>query len=189
MKKTAAVLAAALLSLGAGVPAAVAAPPPGVAASAPAGHGCGSQWGTSDQSIPAVPSGTVENVQAASRGCFDRLVVDLHGRLAGYSVRYVDEVTAEGSGLPVPLRGGAFLEVTVNAPAYDENGNPTYFPANPAEVVDVSGFDAFRQVAWAGSFEGTTRLGVGVREELPFRVSILNGPDHGSRLVIDVAHR
>ena len=47
---------------------------------------------------------------------------------------------------------------------------------------------AFRQVAWAGSFEGYSSLGLGVRARLPFRVFALDGPDAGSRLVVDVAH-
>jgi len=55
--------------------------------------------------------------------------------------------------------------------------------ANPAELVDVSGFQTFRQVAWAGSFEGTTTVGLGVRARLPFRVFSLS-----DRIVVDVAH-
>jgi hypothetical protein len=43
-------------------------------------------------------------------------------------------------------------------------------------------------VAWAGSFEGYTRIGLGVRGRLPFRVFTLDGPGAGSRIVIDVAH-
>ncbi|MET9634609.1 hypothetical protein ABZX92_44900, partial [Lentzea sp. NPDC006480] len=59
-----------------------------------------------------------------------------------------------------------------------------YQPANPAEVVDVTGYRTFRQVAWAGSWEGTTDLGLGTRARLPFRVFTL--PD---RIVVDVAHQ
>ncbi|BAS14136.1 conserved hypothetical protein [Arthrobacter sp. Hiyo8] len=43
-------------------------------------------------------------------------------------------------------------------------------------------------MAFAGSFEGYTSLGLGVRARLPFRVFTLAGPGTGSRLVIDVAH-
>jgi hypothetical protein len=52
----------------------------------------------------------------------------------------------------------------------------------------VSGYRTFRQVAYAGSFEGQTTIGVGVRARLPFRVFTLAGPGSNSRLVIDVAH-
>jgi hypothetical protein len=54
----------------------------------------------------------------------------------------------------------------------------------------VSGFSVVRQVAGAGSFEGQTDIGVGVKGKRPFRVRVLSGPGQGSRLVIDVArHR
>jgi hypothetical protein len=104
-------------------------------------------------------------------------------------VRYVDAVRADGSGERVPLAGGAALQVTVIAPAYDDNGRPTFAPKNRARVVDVTGFAALRQVAWAGSFEGYTTLGVGVRRTLPFRVLALGGPGGHTRIVVDVAHQ
>jgi hypothetical protein len=56
----------------------------------------------------------------------------------------------------------------------------------------VGGYRTFRQVAWAGSYEGSTTLALGVRARLPFRVILLPGvaqSDFGPRLVIDVAHR
>jgi hypothetical protein len=81
------------------------------------------------------------------------------------------------------------LQIVALAAAYDDVGNPTYRPANASELVDVSGWRTFRQIAWAGSFEGQTTIGLGVRARLPFRVFILDGPGTGSRLVIDVAHR
>jgi hypothetical protein len=98
-------------------------------------------------------------------------------------VSYVDEVTEDPTGNPVPLRGGAKLQVTVLSPAYDEAGRATYTYANQAELANVTGFRTFRQVAWAGSFEGTTSVGLGVRARLPFRVFILD-----NRVVVDVAH-
>ena len=52
----------------------------------------------------------------------------------------------------------------------------------------MAGYQTFRQVADAGSFEGQTTVGLGVRARLPFRAFILAGPDGGSRLVVDVAH-
>jgi hypothetical protein len=53
----------------------------------------------------------------------------------------------------------------------------------------VTGWQTFRQIAWAGSFEGQSTIGLGVRAKLPFRVLVLQGPGAGSRFVIDVAHR
>jgi len=149
---------------------------------------CGLVWGSLAKVDADMSQAKLTNVRTGQHYCFDRLVIDLNGAVEGYTVRYVPQVTQDGSGLPIPLRGQAFLEVTVNAPAYDDRGEPTYNPANQNELTDVNGYQTFRQVAWAGSFEGYSSLGLGVRARLPFRVFTLAGPETGSRLVIDVAH-
>ncbi|MDQ0635365.1 hypothetical protein QFZ40_003274 [Arthrobacter pascens] len=150
---------------------------------------CGLVWGSLAETNPAMSTASVTNVRTGQHYCFDRMVVDLNGPAAGYTVRYVDHVAQDGSGNLVPLRGQAFLQVTVKAPSYDvETGAATYSPANPAELSNVSGYQTFRQVASAGSFEGYTSIGLGVRARLPFRVFTLDGPGSGSRVVVDVAH-
>jgi hypothetical protein len=150
---------------------------------------CGIRWGSLDKSSSALPStAPVTGVRAGRHTCYDRLVVDVAGDVGGYTVRYVPQVTQDGSGAVIPTRGGAALQITVADPSYDLNGAATYTPANPAEVVGVTGFSTFRQVVWAGTFEGYTSLGLGVRARLPFRVFPLDGPGTGSRLVVDVAH-
>ncbi|WP_324276082.1 AMIN-like domain-containing (lipo)protein [Blastococcus brunescens] len=137
----------------------------------------------------------VNDVRAGRHACFDRLVVDLGGQdttFGSYDVRYVPLVSEDGSGRAVPVRGAADLQIVVRAPAYDPRGAATFTPADRREVVDVAGWTTFRQVAWAGSYEGHTTLALGVRARLPFRVFALAGTpasDHGPRLVIDVAHR
>jgi len=141
---------------------------------------CGISWGSLPKS--AAPSatghaGSVIGARAGRHACYDRLVIDVRGPIAGYDVRYVDAVHAEGSGKAVPVLGGARLQVTVGAPA-DRATRP----------LDVAGWSTFRQVAWAGSFEGSTTLGLGVRARLPMRVFVLPGAEV-TRLVIDVAHR
>jgi hypothetical protein len=149
---------------------------------------CGLALGSLAKAGPGMSTASVTNVRTGQHYCFDRMVVDLNGPVAGYTVRYVPAVVQDGSGLDIPLRGSAFLQVTVNAPSYNSGGDPTYNPATPAELSDVSGYQTFRQVASAGSFEGYTSLGLGVRARLPFRVLTLDGPGSGSRLVVDVAH-
>jgi hypothetical protein len=159
------------------------------AASASAAPYCGIVWGslTKQGGIETAP--TLAGVRTGRHECFDRLVLDLHhGASAGYDVSYVDAVYTDGEGAPVPLRGGAWLRVIVHASDYDQEYLPTYTPANPAELANVTGYQTFRQVAYAGSFEGQTMIGLGVRARLPFRVFILAGPGDGSRLVVDVAH-
>jgi hypothetical protein len=118
-------------------------------------------------------------------------VFDLRGTGASYRVRYVPEVYQDAEGSVVPLRGGAKLEIVLpGLPTYDiGTGASTYRPANWRELVDLTGYQTFRQVALLGSFEAQTSVGLGVRARLPFRVLYLDGPGSGSRLVVDVAHQ
>ncbi|MGV9943922.1 AMIN-like domain-containing (lipo)protein, partial [Streptomyces sp. NPDC003401] len=131
----------------------------------------------------------VRNARTGQHDCHDRLVIDVPGATAGelgYSVHYVDRLYQDGSGRYIPVGGGAILEVRVSAPAYDpDTGTPTYPArvAQPLPGVDVTGYRTFRDTRYAGSFEGDTQIGLGVRARLPFRVQRLDG-----RLVVDVAH-
>ncbi|AXH97046.1 AMIN-like domain-containing (lipo)protein [Ornithinimicrobium avium] len=180
---------AAPVSAGAGTVAPAA--PVTVVPAAP-GPYCGISWGSlAKKNAVSHTTGTLEDVRAGQHDCYDRLVLDVDDVPGGlsYDVRYVDVVRTEGSGKGVPLAGPAQLRIVLRAPAYDAQGRATYRPADRAHLVDVAGWSTFRQVAWAGSVEGQTTVGLGVRARLPFRVFVLDGPGDGARLVIDVAHR
>jgi hypothetical protein len=159
---------------------------PAVAAEEPY---CGIYWGSLAKEREATSVAPLVNVRAGQHECFDRLVFDFEGEADGYRVEYVPEVRLDGSGDVLPVRGGARLQVILRAPAHDASYNLTFLPANRSEVVDVTGWRTFRQIAFGGTFEGQTELGLGVRARLPFRVFTLDGPGAGSRIVIDVAHR
>ena len=150
---------------------------------------CGITWGSTPEQASRTSTDPLTGVRSGRHTCYDRLVLGVAGQAAGYDVRYVDQVRSDGSGAVVPLRGGADLQLVVHVPAYDAHGDPTYTPRNRAELADVVGYTTFRQVAWAGSFEGSTTIGLGTRARLPFRVFVLDGPGGGSRVVVDVAHR
>ena len=164
-----AALAAALLA----VPAASGAAP------ATAAPYCGITWGSGAKTSAPLATGRVSAVRAGRHACFDRLVLDMTGRAPGYDVRYVTVVKSDGSGFPVPVAGGARLAVVAHKGA-------TSVPAMPS----VSGFSTFRQVRWAGAFEGYTTVALGVRARLPFRAfTLYDASTNRSRLVVDVAHR
>lgn len=146
-------------------------------------------WGSLTKSLGRMSPAPITNLHAGRHTCFDRLVVDVRGNGAGYTVRYVSQVPSQGQGAVIPLRGGAKLDIVITAPTYNINtGTSTYSPANRRELVNVTGFSTFRQIASGGSFEGFTTIGLGVRARLPMRAFVLAGPRTGSRLVIDVAH-
>lgn len=192
--------AAAALALATAAPALPAAPAGSAASdtltaavSAPMQGGayCGIVWGSLPRTNGTTHTrGTVQDVRAGRHTCFDRLVIDVAdvpGSMT-FDVRYVDAVREDGSGQVVPLAGAADLQIVLRAAAH-RDGVPTFSPTDPVTLVDVRGWDTFRQVALAGSFEGQTTLGLGVRARLPFRVLVLDGPGAGARLVVDVAHR
>jgi hypothetical protein len=156
------------------------------ASAAPAEPYCGITWGSGEKSTEPTSGTALVNIRAGRNDCYDRLVFDLRAPVSPtcFIVSYVDRVIEDPTGAVVPVRGGAKLQVTVCNPAYDmATGQPTYVYGNRAELVDVTGFQTFRQVAWAGSFENTTSVGLGVRARLPFRAFVL-----GDRVVVDVAH-
>ncbi len=145
-------------------------------------------WGSNAKRTEAMTASPIGRIRTQQHRCFDRMVIDLRRAPgAGWRVRY-HAVQQPGSGTAVPLRGKAALEVVALAPAYDERGQATFHPVDRHELADVSAYRTFRQLAFAGSFEGETTFGLGVRTRLPFRVFAVEGPS-GTKLVVDVAHR
>ena len=83
---------------------------------------------------------SVTDVRTGQHLCFDRMVLNLNGPVAGYTAQYVPRVVQDGSGFTIPLQGRAFLQVTVNAPSYNsETGTVTCSPAAKAELSNMTG--------------------------------------------------
>jgi|SRR5215204_2932503 len=172
---------------------------PAVAATTEPTPYCGIRWGSLPKTnlIHTYTTAPVTNLRAGQHSCFDRLVIDVGPQQPGipqtqhygYQLAYGPQPRNEHTLQLIPVRGGAFLHIVVNASAIDDNYNPTYAPADRLHAVNVTGFRTFRQVAFFGTYEAQTSITIGVRARLPFRVFYLSGPHAGSRLVIDVAHR
>ena len=166
MRTIARALAVALLAtlLGAGAVAPAAAEP------------CATAWGTGTR-IAAVQGSAVRTVRIGTDACWDRVVFDLAGPVAGYHVTYVDEVTQE-------VRGGDARVRRREAAGHaaPPGGRPAaYLPARRCRRrLPDAALRGLRR-----DLEGST-IGIGLRERLPFRVFTLTGPD---RLVVDIAHR
>ncbi len=161
------------------------------AAPAAAAPSCRIAWGsTPEDTHRGAGGGWVSQVRAGRHACYDRVVIDI-GDGAGldwYDARYVDEVRADGSGVVVPTRGGASLQVAVRATSASPYGVYPGVGTAPTELTNVTGFRTLRQVVWAGEFESTSSIGIGTRARLPFRAFTVQGPRGDARLVIDVAH-
>jgi hypothetical protein len=116
-------------------------------ASAAAGSpACGIVWGSLEKASQGTNAATMTNVRAGRHDCYDRLVLDYEGRNDGFSVRYVPTITVLGLTQPVDLRGGELLEIVVAQP-YGPDTQSGYHPANREELVNVTGWRTFRQVA------------------------------------------
>jgi hypothetical protein len=131
------------------------------------------------------PIGSIVAIRVGKQEGFDRLVIELNAPGAGYDIRYVENVLTDGKGDLVPLKGDAKLRIVVRAPNHDENARVTYQAKSgePLPNVNVTDFNIFRDAKWAGSFEGQSTIGLGVRTQLPFNVFKLTNP---SRIVVDV---
>ncbi len=116
---------------------------------------------------------------------YDRIVLDLDGAGApGWRAQYVDSPLGQASGEVIDVDGGAYIDVLIQGIMYpgEEEGQPEY--TGPAVIAPPAG-GAIREVRWAGIFEGTLQLVIGVESEQPFRVFMLEDP---LRVVVDVQH-
>lgn len=173
-----AVLCAAMISL---TPGAAASPSAMAVQSTATATTCSSVgWGSLTKTAVRSSTSSLINVRTGQHSCYDRMVIDLSAKPAGYSVKYVDALRGIGSGKVVATTGGANLQIVVKAPAA-----ASY---SPGSTVKNLNYRTFKQQVWLGSFEGESMLGISTRARLPMRVFVLDGPNQGSRLVIDVAH-
>jgi hypothetical protein len=124
----------------------------------------------------------VTGVRFAEHAGYDRVVVDFKGDLPGYTVDWVPELVQDGSGEPIDVEGGAYLQVTMlPANAHTESGTPT-LTGGP---ILQAGLGNVRSVVKTGDFEAVVGVGIVLERKAGFRVTEQKQPN---RLVIDVAH-
>jgi hypothetical protein len=127
---------------------------------------------------------TVTEIRTGLHDGFDRVVFEVGGTgTPGWDVRYVDEASSQGSGMAVPVEGDAILQVTITGVGYPtETGIEEYDGSAP---LPGDGTEVVTEVVWDSTFEGTSVAFVGLTEDAPFRVYLLEDP---ARVVLDVAH-
>lgn len=149
-----------------------------------------SGWSTNARSSPSMSRDALYLVRTGRHDCFDRVVFDLNGMAeAGFAVSYVPVVTSDPKGDPLPVPGGAALEVVVRAPALGTDDSGRMLANTGDELVTTPGWPALRAVRFAGSFEGVSTFAVGVRATLPFRVfTQVGSQDRIRHVVLDIGH-
>ena len=130
------------------------------------------------RTVPGVS--TLTQIRAAHQLGYDRLVFQFSGGLpAERSARYVRQVIADGSGLPVNVVGSAKLQVRFStAVGHNDQGSVTY-----GALRRTYALPEVIQVVNAGDFEAVLSFGVGLARTESFRMFTLTKP---YRVVIDV---
>lgn len=133
------------------------------------------------------PTAYLVAVRTGRHTTFDRVVFEFRGRVPGYAIQYVEQVTGDASGQPVPLRGRAFLHLVFRHASEMEqlpSSSPPYPMTYTGPSTMTPGLGSLLQVKAAGDFEGYLSFGIGLADRAGFRVLSLTNP---SRVAIDVA--
>lgn len=130
---------------------------------------------------PAAHTPRIVDLRFAQHRRFDRVVIDVTGKLPGGRTAYRRHFQYDASGEPVPIRAG--LELVLK-PAFttDSNGIDVYDGPQLARP----GFRTLKAVALTGSFEGVVSFAFGLSpRRAPYRVFVLHQPQ---RIVVDFKH-
>jgi hypothetical protein len=134
-------------------------------------------WTNPDAKAPRIT-----DLRYATHAGFDRVVIDVEGRLPGGQARYSRRFHMDASGDPVPIKGRSGLAVALHrAYAHDADGDNVYDGPRIARPH----FDTLKALAFTGDFEGTVSFGFALTHRAEYRVFRLHDPQ---RLVIDFRH-
>lgn len=140
-------------------------------------------FATTDVSEESEAFGQLIAVRVGEHPGFDRVVFEFSKDVPGYTVKYVDlPVLEDGSGEPVDLPGAEAAVQIVLTPSsgFDiDAGEATY--KGPKTVKNDKTAEVAGAVS-AGDFEEVLSWAVGLRHEVPFKVTKLDTP---ARLVVD----
>jgi hypothetical protein len=126
---------------------------------------------THDVSAPPLPMITAVRVAQHPECGYDRIVLDVRGRIPGYSVQYVQHVIADASGEVITMPGTRFLVITVRpAQAHSDTGVPTI-----AVGVQAPAYPALASWVLAGDFEGVVKIALGLSGPASVRTGELPG--------------
>jgi len=140
----------------------------------PAWRDTASSWTTGAQDSRVV------NLHYATHPRFDRVVISIRGQIPSGRAAYARQFFYEGSGKPVPIRGGLGV-VLLHSRAHSLSGANIY--VGPRLV--RPGFPELKAIAFTGDFEGQVSFAFGLADHASYRVFFLHDPQ---RIVIDFKH-
>lgn len=125
----------------------------------------------------------VTDIRSGSHGNFDRVVFEFTGdSKPGWRIDYTDEPRQQASGFPIEYEGGTALSVLIYGTPYpmelgiEDSEVPQIGPV-AGESGNVTG------VSHNSIFEAISQYVIGVEEQAPYSVTLLENP---TRLVVDV---
>jgi hypothetical protein len=138
-------------------------------------------WSTAPVTVvhhpPVPPVPVVTRVRYAAHAGYDRIVFDIPGALPGYTVKYVSQVIADGSGQPVPVPGSYYLLIVFNpAQAHGDDGTATISGTHRINLPMIKSYVV------ASDYEGYVSVALGLNAKAGFHVAELSG-----RVYVDVA--
>ena len=142
--------------------------------------GSTADWNTDDDigNGQDMVSGPIADVLPSAGSCYDTIVFRIASSEApGFVARYVPQVTDDPTGVPVPLFGLADLQLTIYAPVDGASWNGYEYRTGGE-------YGSLRHIKFAGSFEGVTTFGIGVKDKVPFAVEYSRDESNGTGTVI-----
>jgi hypothetical protein len=128
---------------------------------------------------PVAGVAIIEDVRVGQNEGFDRIVFEFRGdEVPAWTVQYIQEAFACGSGKPVPVGGGFILDVDIRPAAAHEDGDLTI---DATQL--TAGFPQMTEAVQICDFEAVVQWVVGTGTKARFRAFELEGP---ARLVVDV---
>ncbi|WIM68175.1 hypothetical protein QP027_01890 [Corynebacterium breve] len=131
---------------------------------------------------PEAPSQlVVTDVRLGTHDGFDRVVFDLEGEgKPGWFVDYTVAPARQGSVYPIEVEGNEFLSVNIDGIVF-----PDDIGIDDPQLTTTPGVGNITEVVNTGVFEGRNRFIVGLDNESPYSVQILEDP---LRIVIDIIY-
>lgn len=122
-------------------------------------------------------------VRSAMHDGFERIVIDHAGTgIPSMLAQYTEEPLAPGSGLPVDIHQDAVIEIIWSGTASIDDIDQDEMMTVNEPIINLNTHHALSVVAYA-PWEATSSYFIGVDEQRPFAVTILQDP---VRLVVDI---
>ncbi|HEY9368485.1 AMIN-like domain-containing (lipo)protein [Streptomyces sp.] len=137
---------------------------------------------TPQSTATAQSTALVVNARWGGHGSFDRLVIDVKGKMPPVTVKPVKVLRYDGSGHRVPLAGKYFLEIKLSpAAAHNDAGQNVYKGPRLLKIY----LPTLKGLALTGDFEGVVTFGTAFNVKPVYKTFTLHSPE---RFVLDVRH-